>query len=78
MSEYICSKCGFTGRPKTITKGSLGLEILAWLLFIIPGFIYTMWRFLSRYRGCPVCKAPNMIPVNSPMGLKLAKEFPVK
>ena len=53
---YIrCPNCQYQGKAKKITKGSIGVEILLWLFFIIPGLIYSVWRVSSRYDGCPKC-----------------------
>jgi len=73
--EYICANCGYKGRPKTLTKGSFSIEIVLWLFFIIPGLIYSLWRLTSRYKACPKCKMTNMVPISTPRGQKLLKEF---
>jgi hypothetical protein len=73
--KYICSNCGYAGKYRTITKGSFFIEIILWILMILPGLIYTVWRVSSRYKACPQCDAPNMIPVSSPRGKKLLEEF---
>lgn len=62
-----CQHCGFIGQPKTFTKGSFLIEVALWLMLIVPGLIYSLWRVTSgRYKGCPTCGAPNMIPADSP------------
>jgi hypothetical protein len=67
----VCTNCGTHGKPRTHTKGSLVIEIMAWLLFLVPGLLYSLWRLSSRYRGCPSCGAPNMIPEDSPRAMAL-------
>lgn len=62
----LCPNCGTKGIQKSITKGSIFIELILWLLFIVPGLIYSLWRLASRYKACPVCKQPGMIPLNSP------------
>jgi len=37
--------------------------------------IYSVWRFTTRYHGCPICKNATMIPIETPMGQKLLKEL---
>jgi hypothetical protein len=73
--KLICPNCGFAGRPKRITKGSFFIELFLWILLIIPGLIYSLWRLTSRYDACPQCAAPNMVPLDSPRGKKLMEEF---
>jgi len=63
--------CGYLGRPKTQTKGSIWVEILLWFLFIFPGIIYSIWRLMTREQVCPKCKAINMIPLDTPKGQEL-------
>lgn len=53
---YIrCPNCSYEGKAKRMVKGSMGLEIVLWLLLIIPGLIYSLWRSFSRYNACPKC-----------------------
>lgn len=44
MEKLICPNCGFSGCPKTITKGSFSVELILWLFFILPGVDYSVWR----------------------------------
>lgn len=66
MSQYLCKHCCYIGKPKSFTPGSTDIEFLLWLCFIIPGIIYGCWRVSARYKGCPQCRTPRMIPVDSP------------
>ncbi len=70
----VCTQCGYIGKTETAIKGNMGIEIVLWLLFIIPGLIYSVWRSSSRYEVCPKCKNPNMIPLDSPKAQKMVKE----
>ena len=69
--ELMCTNCGFKGKPKLITKGSILIELVLWICLILPGLIYSIWRHASRYKGCPSCGAANMIPLDSPIAQKL-------
>ncbi len=71
----ICPNCGYLGDAKTITKGSLLLEIVLWLCMILPGLIYSIWRRTSRPSVCPSCGATQMIPSHSPRGKQLKTQF---
>ncbi|SDB03346.1 hypothetical protein SAMN05660653_00146 [Desulfonatronum thiosulfatophilum] len=70
-NELLCTNCGAKGKPKKIAKGSFVLEVVLWLLLIVPGIIYSFWRLTSKQKVCPICKAPNMIPLSSPMAQKI-------
>lgn len=62
MSQIKCPNCQYVGKPKTFTKGSILVEIVLWLCFIVPGLIYSLWRLSTRYDGCPNCKYVNVFP----------------
>lgn len=84
-AAFICSQCGHLGKPKLITKGSLVAEIVAWLfcLILIPFtfglslifcIVYSIWRHLSRFKGCPQCQG-GMIKTSSPVGQKMVSDY---
>lgn len=52
----MCIDCGYKGSTKYYTRGYLLLEIVLWCFFLIPGFIYTIWRQASKYEACSLCK----------------------
>ena len=72
--EIVCTKCGYVGDPKTITKGSLAVEIVLWLCFLLPGLIYSVWRISSRVDGCPTCGNLSLIPRDSPIAQQFLRE----
>ena len=61
--SYYCKNCHYRGKPKTVTKGNFLLEVFLWLLFLMPGLIYSVWRFSTKYKACPNCGAPYMVPI---------------
>ncbi len=84
--QFVCANCGLVGKPRSFVKGSFIIELFLWVLIII-GFIfggllgafvfflialsYSIYRVTSRSEGCPKCKAPNMIPEDTPKGQEL-------
>ena len=77
--ELVCTVCGHVGSSKTITKGHFALEVVLWLCFLIPGFIYSVWRHTSCYEVCPGCGKQNLLPRTAPMAQKFLNEnFPEK
>jgi hypothetical protein len=68
--KKLCTNCGHTGDTERITKGSMGIELILWLCFIIPGLIYSVWRLSSRHDACPVCGNAKMIPMTAPIAKK--------
>lgn len=74
-AKFICKQCGTrTNRPAVVTKGSLGIEIVAWLLLLIPGVIYSVWRHTTRGNACPACQSFDLLPGATPMGKRLLEQ----
>lgn len=65
-----CMVCGTDAKPKSKTKGSIWIELFLWLMFIVPGVIYSLWRLSTREKVCPACGAPNMVPLESPAAVR--------
>lgn len=75
MGKRVCPNCGYVGKPKKKTKGSFWIEVILWLMFIVPGILYSVWRISSREKVCPKCGNPHMIPLDSPRGRKVLEEL---
>jgi hypothetical protein len=73
MSE-ICKNCGTVGKTRSVTNGSIWIEIILWLCFLIPGIIYSIWRLTTRHQACSSCGGQNMVPLDTPVGAKLAAD----
>lgn len=70
--QYICTMCKSVGVPKQVTPGSIWIEILLWLLMIVPGLLYSIWRLISRKEVCSQCGNATLIPLDTPAGRELA------
>lgn len=57
------------------SKGSILIELILWLFFILPGLIYSIWRISGRKIVCPKCEQSTLVPVNTPVGEKLLSEI---
>lgn len=71
---HYCTACGFSGTGKKHTPGLFAIELLLWLLLILPGLAYSLWRINSRYLACPACKG-RLIPADSPVARKALSEL---
>jgi len=71
---HLCKSCGKSVKPVTVTPGSFFIELLLWLLMLLPGFIYSIWRLTARHKACPACKSKDIIPIGSPLALNSGKE----
>lgn len=70
----VCAVCGHHGPTVRRTRGSMGVEVLAWLLLLIPGVIYSLWRLTTRQVVCSECGSEQVIPVTSPAGRRLVQD----
>ena len=71
----ICTACGYAGNSRRVTKGSLLIELFLWLCLLVPGVLYSLWRMTTKHDACPKCGSTAMVPADSPMGAKLAREL---
>lgn len=69
--KMVCRNCGTQGEPKTRTKGSLIMEIMLWVCFLLPGMLYSVWRLSTRAKVCGGCDSTELVPSDSPVGKKL-------
>lgn len=70
--SWICEACYSKVEGKKVyTPGSFGMELALWVLFILPGIIYSIWRLAGRYSGCPVCGHDRLVPADTPRGRAL-------
>lgn len=69
--KKFCTACGVVGYPKLVQPGSTGTAVFLWLVFLLPGIIYSIWRANSEHEVCPSCGSPQVIPVDSPVAQKL-------
>jgi hypothetical protein len=67
----VCKQCGTVGKPKSYTPGSILIEIVLWLCFLVPGLLYSLWRLSRRRSVCSACGSPDLVPLNSPIGRQL-------
>ena len=70
----ICRECGTVGQVKNNTPGSIFIELVLWCCFIVPGLIYSFWRLSKRHEVCAACGGQSMIPLDTPVGAKLAAD----
>lgn len=73
----ICTTCGFFGRPRWELAGEAWLEVLLWLVFLLPGFLYTVYRHVKKSQRCPSCGGTALVPPASPVGLDLVSRLHV-
>lgn len=74
MNTSVCTQCGTVGKTKTVTKGSLDIELILWLVFLVPGLVYSAWRLASRHKACGSCGSTSLVPPQSPVGQSICRQ----
>lgn len=73
LKLWICTDSGEIGVPKSVTGGSIWIEIILWLFMLLPGLIYSVWRLSTRKPG--INGNTNIIKVDTPRGRQLYAQF---
>lgn len=67
--EHICCDCGYRSLPlPPKLEGRLRTEIVLWVLRIVPGYIYSVWRINTRHPKCAACELSKAVPAASTIG----------
>lgn len=74
----LCAQCGTMTDPRRVTKGSFWMEAALWLLFLLPGLIYSIWRLSSRHDACAACGSRDLIPADSPRAQAILADLAAK
>jgi hypothetical protein len=69
--RFVCSNCGSVDDVKSYTPGSILIELVLWIAFIIPGLVYSFWRLSARKEVCAACGSANLVPADTPAGRRL-------
>lgn len=75
MTDYICTKCEYIGKRREKKRGSTALEIFLWVVLLVPGPFYTIWRMLNKSYSCPQCDEELMISAESPLGQRRIQQI---
>ena len=56
---------------KPVQPGSSIIELLLYIMFILPGMMYSAWRAQEKNAVCSNCGAKNPIPIQAAIAQKL-------
>ena len=73
--DVVCADCGTVDTPTTETRGSIFIEIILWLCFLVPGLIYSIWRLTTRHKVCRKCHGKHLLPLDTPGGKAALAKF---
>lgn len=66
--HYLCTQCGAqTSAPLKVPPGSPWVALALAVPFVMPGIIYTVWRYSMRRTLCPTCGHAQLIPADAPL-----------
>ena len=71
----VCLRCGHAGPARRHTRGSTAIELVAWLFFLLPGLVYSLWRLSTRGDVCAQCGSAELVPPESPAGRRMLAEL---
>ncbi len=69
---HVCRQCSYAGKPEWFKAGSLKMEIILWCCLIVPGIIYTVWRYKAATPVCPKCGYGPMMKSDSGLGYRMS------
>ncbi len=66
--HLLCTQCGAeTSAPLKLPPGSPWVALVLAVPFVIPGLVYTVWRYTMRRTVCPTCGHAQLIPGDAPL-----------
>ena len=67
-SQFLCTQCGAqTSVPLRVPPGSPWVALALAVPFVLPGLVYTVWRYTMRRTLCPTCGHAQLIPADAPL-----------
>lgn len=75
--KMLCLKCHHNGKVKTVTPGSILIEIILWICLILPGIIYSLWRVSKKAKLCAMCDSSDVVPLGSPKAKEILSKMAV-
>ena len=71
--KYLCLECGCQREPVMANRGMLIIELFMWLLYILPGVIYSIWRRVRKQEICPNCRTPSVVLTSSSRAMNMMR-----
>ena len=68
MTDYICYACSNEGPGRKTKRGSGKAELWIYMLLLVPGPFYTLYRRLFLKRTCTHCGMQTVVRITSDQG----------
>ena len=83
--SHVCTVCHSIVIPDKQYKGTFAMELFVWIgaillvaftsgVSLIVAIAYSLWRIVNKPKVCPACKAKEIVPVDTPAGIKIIKD----
>jgi hypothetical protein len=71
-TAWVCTRCEAIAAPRVSRRGSGGAEVVLWLLVLLPGLAYSIWRSSGEpVRTCTSCGSTAVVRPDSPAGQRV-------
>jgi hypothetical protein len=71
--KKVCTSCHTHAESKKVAPGSFVFEIFLWLILMVPGFLYSVWRRANKKHVCRACGSDQVIDPVTPRGQQILK-----
>jgi len=76
-ASSICKQCGTAQYGEHVLPGSGWIEFVLYVVYIVPGIIYSIWRRSKKRPTCRACGSRDVVSLSTPVGSQLARQhFP--
>ena len=67
----VCTNCGYHGPGTRARRGGWRAEAALYLLLVVPGIAYSVWRRTHLPVVCRRCGSPHIVPDDTPEGQRI-------
>lgn len=72
--DMVCTRCLESDLPRLVKPGSIFIELVLWMAFLLPGLLYSLWRISRQHDACQHCGSTELVETDSPRGIALLRQ----
>jgi hypothetical protein len=72
-ATHICATCGSVMTPKTHTPGNILVELILWLMLLIPGIIYSCLENRQANKGMSYMRRKGIDALSQPHAARCSR-----
>ena len=73
-AKMICRNCGVVSHGKMASRSNGWIFLILLFFMVIPAIIYAL-ATSKKFKVCPSCGSPDIVPVTSPVGRELCNRL---